>query len=389
MKLASSLQQGIQKSHPSSGKQITVVPFQERNEIELANAVDVANAAQDSYRFILDSHIIHINSSRYELENGAFDLDNAIDDLAKRRESFQKLLKQNPIFVTSLAYSDKNLVSEFRGKLLLDELSQCYFHEVYEYPQGNAALISTFVWDHLPPNKNVGLKSSPSGRRALQPYLLCEFAAIILDPLGDTFIHEETRGCPFDYCSNVREIDETFRVKRLCSEHEDYFRQQVVKGKLTTEQLDSAISLFNRAFGKVTKYDLFISHATEDKEDFVRPLAKALVAKGLRVWYDEFELHIGDSLRRKIDTGLAQSRFGLVVLSRSFFAKNWPQYELEGLVTREMAGEQVILPIWHQITKSEVMDYSPSLAGKLARSTSDFTVEEIAQEVANVIKNPR
>jgi len=136
-------------------------------------------------------------------------------------------------------------------------------------------------------------------------------------------------------------------------------------------------------------YDVFISHATEDKDEVVRPLANALVAEDLRVWYDEFELRIGDSLRRKIDSGLARSRFGIVVLSHSFFAKNWPQYELDGLVTREMTGQQVILPLWHRITKSEVMAQSPSLADKVARSTSDFTIAEIAKEIADVIKNPR
>lgn len=137
------------------------------------------------------------------------------------------------------------------------------------------------------------------------------------------------------------------------------------------------------------EYDVFISHATEDKNEIVRPLASALVSAGLHVWYDEFELRIGDSLRRKIDAGLAKSRFGVVVLSHSFFAKNWPQYELDGLVTREMTGEQVILPLWHRITKSEVIAQSPSLADKVARSTGDFTIEEIAAEIADVIKNRR
>ena len=133
-------------------------------------------------------------------------------------------------------------------------------------------------------------------------------------------------------------------------------------------------------------YDVFISHAAEDKDDIVRPLANALIAEGLRVWYDEFELRIGDSLRRKIDTGLARSRFGVVVISHFFFSKNWPQYELDGLVTREMTGEQVILPLWHRISKSEVIEQSPSLADKVARNTSDFTVNELACEIADVIK---
>jgi len=137
------------------------------------------------------------------------------------------------------------------------------------------------------------------------------------------------------------------------------------------------------------EWDVFVSHAAEDKDEVVRPLALALQDRGLRVWYDEFELHIGSSLRRKIDEGVSQSRFGVIVLSRAFFDKNWPQYELDGLVTREMTGEQIILPIWHRITKAEVVSYSPSLADKLARNTSDFTLEEIAEEIASLIRDPK
>lgn len=137
------------------------------------------------------------------------------------------------------------------------------------------------------------------------------------------------------------------------------------------------------------EWDVFISHAAEDKEEVVRPLATALLTAGLRVWYDEFELRLGDSLRRKIDAGLARSRFGVVVLSPSFFAKNWPQYELDGLVTREMTGQQVILPLWHKVTKREVIERSPSLADKLARNTSEFTIEELAREIADVVSDPR
>ena len=132
-------------------------------------------------------------------------------------------------------------------------------------------------------------------------------------------------------------------------------------------------------------YDAFVSHATEDKEEVARPLANALMEAGLRVWYDEFELRIGDSLRRKIDFGLARSRFGVVVLSPSFFAKKWPQYELDGLVTMEMTGEQTILPLWHRLTKDDVIRESPSLADKIARSTSEFTIQQIADEIADVI----
>ena len=132
-------------------------------------------------------------------------------------------------------------------------------------------------------------------------------------------------------------------------------------------------------------YDLFISHASEDKEDLVRPLAVALEKLGVKVWYDEFTLKIGDSLRRSIDWGLSNSRFGTVVLSSSFFSKNWTQYELDGMTAKEMGGRKMILPIWHKVTKSEVIKFSPTLADKVALNSSVYSTEEIAQLIADVV----
>lgn len=137
--------------------------------------------------------------------------------------------------------------------------------------------------------------------------------------------------------------------------------------------------------GETTQYDVFISHASEDKDEIVRPLAEALRSRGLRVWYDEFELKIGDSLRRKIDLGLANSRVGLVVLSDPFFKKGWTNYELDGIVSRSVNGEQQLLPIWHKVSKAEVMRFSPSLVDKVARSTLESTPDEIATEVAGLL----
>ena len=89
------------------------------------------------------------------------------------------------------------------------------------------------------------------------------------------------------------------------------------------------------------EYDVFISHASEDKDAFVRPLAHALQEAGLKVWYDEFALKLGDSLREAIDRGLGASQYGLVVLSHRFFSKDWPQRELNGLFAMMKAGERL------------------------------------------------
>jgi hypothetical protein len=92
---------------------------------------------------------------------------------------------------------------------------------------------------------------------------------------------------------------------------------------------------------------------------------------GLLVWYDEFALKVGDSLRRSIDRGLGRSRFGIVVLSHAFFEKEWPQRELDGLVAREVDGRKVILPVWHEVTLEEVRRYSPTLADRVAAKSSE------------------
>jgi len=133
-------------------------------------------------------------------------------------------------------------------------------------------------------------------------------------------------------------------------------------------------------------YDLFICHASEDKDSFVRPLAEALRVEHVEVWYDEFSLKLGDSIRRSLDKGLLRSRFGVVVLSKAFFAKQWPQYELDGLAEREMRGrDKIILPIWHGITHRDVIEFSPSLANRHAVS-SDSGLENVLKAIIDVVR---
>ena len=134
-----------------------------------------------------------------------------------------------------------------------------------------------------------------------------------------------------------------------------------------------------------SEWDVFISHASEDKDDFVRPLSEALQARGVSVWFDELTLTVGDSLRRSIDRGLARSRFGVVIVSPNFLNKEWPQRELDGLVAREVGGAKVILPVWHNISADEIRSKSPTLADRLATRSSnglDRVVKDITAAIA-------
>jgi len=134
------------------------------------------------------------------------------------------------------------------------------------------------------------------------------------------------------------------------------------------------------------EYDLFLSHASEDKESIARPLYAALVAAGVSVWFDEAVLRLGDSLRQKIDQGLARCHYGVVILSPNFLSKHWTQRELDGLVARETAsGEKAILPIWHQLDRDTLLRYSPTLADRVA-GLSDEGVEGLVRKIVEVLK---
>lgn len=133
------------------------------------------------------------------------------------------------------------------------------------------------------------------------------------------------------------------------------------------------------------RWDVFVSHASEDKEAVVEPLVQALEDAGLSVWYDRIVLTLGDSLRERIDEGLAHSRFGIVILSPSFFAKHWPTKELNGLAQREVDGRKVILPTWYDITAEEVRQQSPMLADRVAARWSDG-LQSVVAAILEVVR---
>lgn len=147
----------------------------------------------------------------------------------------------------------------------------------------------------------------------------------------------------------------------------------------------SSINLYNKMDD--AEYDVFISHASEDKTPFVEELVKALQDKDVKVWYDSLSIAWGDSLRKQIDDGLKKSRFGIVVLSENYIKKGWTQYELDGLFDIEMTKGKTILPIWHNITKQQVMDFSPTLAGRKALTSATMTAEEIVDTFVGLIKS--
>jgi hypothetical protein len=172
-----------------------------------------------------------------------------------------------------------------------------------------------------------------------------------------------------------RELQQNYehRIAELTSQLAQNISSQVATTHLYSETGDE-------------EYDVFLSHASEDKKSFVDDLYQELSQAGIKVWYDDMNIQWGDSLRAKIDNGLKKSKFGIVVLSVHYIQKGWTQYELDGLFEREMVGGKTILPIWHNISKKEVHDFSPTLSNRLALNSSLLTPREISMELIKLLK---
>lgn len=181
------------------------------------------------------------------------------------------------------------------------------------------------------------------------------------------------------------------RIKDMQKLYEDRIE------KLSNQMLESVMETTLATTAVVDKtnnesdpeYDVFVSHAWEDKEDFVEEFVQELRNLGIKVWYDTNRIKWGDSMREKIDDGLKKSRFGVAVLSPSYIAegKYWTKAELDGLFQLESVNGKALLPIWHKLTKKDVMDYSPIIASKLAMNTASSTAKEIAENLLELLND--
>jgi hypothetical protein len=126
----------------------------------------------------------------------------------------------------------------------------------------------------------------------------------------------------------------------------------------------------------------FISHDSRDKEEFVRPLAVALQRSLCPLWYDEFSLLPGSSLRENIEKGLKTCGKCVLVLSPNFFSnQGWGKREFDTIYTREIVEKsRVVVPIWLNVTAKEVYEYSPVLLDTLGIQAT-AGIEEVARQV--------
>jgi len=192
--------------------------------------------------------------------------------------------------------------------------------------------------------------------------------------------HEQWQNNHVPYSEYTKKLNEHYRIRsqitdihKRIEQTQTYLLQAVKRQPATNPMIKPPLTV-----DMSKRYDFFISHASEDKESIARPLCDALIKRGAKVWFDEREMTIGDSLRKKIEQGLSQSRYGIVIISKIYMQKFWTEKELNGLFSKWASGDdKVILPIWHHVSKDEVLKYSPILADIIAFKSSDYTLDEL------------
>lgn len=302
------------------------------NEAEVLNSVPTANSLQRTFSF--DSHpdIVPFDETRYRFANGAVDLDRAAADFSRRRSS-KPLLGDDLILVTGAPYGSAGAPPR-EG----DPLDQgLYFHADGLGQATNISVVSTYVWERLPSRIDLPVLR-PSGRRALQPYLMQCFAIFALNSLLPDFpVHEETRGCPFDYCHNVEDIDQFFAGGWLCDECETYVRRQRAAGAISREQECSAKRLLNRALGRWPGHGVtsaFVSYGQPDRQ-LAMWLRTQLEQHGIRCWMYEMGATPGRRTWAEIIEQRREADRVLVLCSAASLNRDGVLKEVEGQVDED------------------------------------------------------
>ena len=244
-------------------------------------------------------------------------------------------------------------------------------------------------------NRSITKSTSPSTlnskKRQAESYQK-ELSKILSDKASVNQKLADKRKRRVDACAKLQkeEIVQAKKVEKQQKNMQEIYECQIRELTEKIQKAESSVRSEKNIFDSETEaeYDVFVSHATEDKESFADEFVNILQQKfHLKVWYDAVSIKWGDSIRTEIDKGLKKSKFGVVILSRSYVSKYWTNYDLEGLFQRESNMKKLILPIWHNITKQEVQQFSPTLAGKMAMNTMFMTPDEIAEKLNELLND--
>jgi hypothetical protein len=366
-----------------------VVPWGTVNEAELTNALYDANAAQGSFRFVSHREPLPLNVDKYLLPDGGYHLEEAAKELIQQ-PCFKRLpIEENLMLITSIPYSIPGAeICIVEGKNFPG-----YFNETDLTRDGRISLISTFLWDQLPPREDLAVVTI-NGRRVLSPYILLNLANIALDRFVKVPNHNRSVGCPNDYCDKPHDIDIFFEhgkwfCKRLCSRK---INEAIYDGVLHTEQLKAMKRILNVARGKPANdgFDsCFISYGHEEPDiSFVRRLQKDLKKRGIESWLWDTDNKPGDETWSSINRARHYADRMISVISSNSLKKEGFRIELKSQM-REKRNKIIPLLLDEQCEKNKFNDY-PELKAELKslmrKNYADFVRREYSVALSRLIK---
>ena len=216
-----------------------------------------------------------------------------------------------------------------------------------------------------------------------------ELAECRLGPEGDGALVEMGHS---DYSERLS--SSTLQFTKRVHLYLDFDISSANRNSLVTEVLGKGyyLSIRDREYARKRSASekplAFISHDSRDKDGLVRQLAHEMIRLMCPVWYDEYSLKVGDSLRASIEKGLKEARKCIIILSPNFLSnEGWSKAEFDSIFTREILEKtNVILPVWHNVGAKEIYDYSPRLADKVGLPSS-LGVEELARRLSGAVKS--
>ena len=130
---------------------------------------------------------------------------------------------------------------------------------------------------------------------------------------------------------------------------------------------------------------VFISY-TSGNIDLARRVAEVLQAKGVEVWWDKWCIYPGDSLRQKIDEGIAGCTHFLVLLTPESIEKPWVNQEMDAGLVRKLNDRCKFLPVRYGLPASAL---PPLLSGMLSPEiTADEDIAQLINDIWGVGRKP-
>lgn len=133
---------------------------------------------------------------------------------------------------------------------------------------------------------------------------------------------------------------------------------------------------------------IYLAHASEDHDTLARPLAKRLLAKGVDVWLDAWEIRSGDSLRQKMEAGLGDCTHFVVLLTPHSIGKAWVEREIDVGFVRLVNGKSRFLGLRLDVPVSDLSPFLQTVRCPAVKLDDEAEIESLVADIFGATTKP-